>query len=106
MTGDRSEPAAATGPEQFCDGVGQIVLVRGLVRIEVLVPAARRGRAEEPPELGARLVMSAEGFLRVFEVIDRAVNESGLATPGTRDGGGEPLARMVRSPNFPNTHNS
>jgi hypothetical protein len=106
MTENPRDPVEVACRELFCDGVGQIMLVRGMVRLELLVPGTRRGRVEEPPELGARLVMSADGFLRVFEAIDRAATESGLAAPPVvaERGAAPPLNRMARSPNFPHTH--
>jgi hypothetical protein len=107
MSDQPFEPAAAV-PEMFCDAAGHVVLVRGMVRLELLVSGSRRGRVEEPPELGGRLVMSAQGFLRAFEAIDRAVTQSGLAMPpalAAKPGAGPPF-RMARSPNFPSARDS
>ena len=60
-------------PEQFCDGIGQVSLTRGMIRIELMAPSEKRGRAETPPELSMRLITSAEGFLRFFDTLDRAL---------------------------------
>ncbi|EWY38207.1 hypothetical protein N825_14340 [Skermanella stibiiresistens SB22] len=89
-------------PEIFCDGVGQVSLTRGMIRIELMVPSDKRGRAEAPAEAGVRLIASAEGFLRVFDTIDRALRESGMMPPEPVAGDdGMPRRPSPRSPNFP-----
>jgi hypothetical protein len=89
-------------PEQFCDGIGQVSLTRGMIRIELMTPSEKRGRAEAPPELGMRLITSAEGFLRVFNTLDQALRESGMMPPEPASGDAETMRRAgPRSPNFP-----
>ena len=89
-------------PEQFCDGIGQVSLTRGMIRVELLVPPEKRGRAEAPPEPGMRLIMSAEGFLRVFDTLDRALRESGMVPPEPAPGDAGAMRQVgPRSPNFP-----
>jgi hypothetical protein len=88
-------------PERFCDGIGQVSLTRGMIRIELMTPSEKRGRAEAPPELGMRLITSAEGFLRVFNTLDQALRESGMMPPEPAPGDAETIRRAgPRSPNF------
>ena len=89
-------------PEEFCDGIGPVSLTRGMIRIELLTPSDKRGRAEAPPEPGLRLILSAEGFLRMFDTLDRALRESGLMPPEPAPGAADAVRRAgPRSPNFP-----
>ena len=89
-------------PEQFCDGIGQVSLTRGMIRIELMAPSEKRGRAEAPPELNMRLITSAEGFLRFFDTLDRALRESGMMPPEPVPGDAGAMRRAgPRSPNFP-----
>jgi hypothetical protein len=88
--------------EEFCDGIGQVSLTRGMIRIELLTPSEKRGRAEAPPESGMRLILSAEGFLRTFDTLDRALKESGLMPPEPAPGDAGAMRQAgPRSPNFP-----
>ena len=77
MTENQPLPITAMNdmPEQFCDGIGQVSLTRGMIRIELMAPSEKRGRAETPPELNMRLITSAEGFLRFFDTLDRTLRE-------------------------------
>jgi hypothetical protein len=97
-------PPGSGVSERFCDGIGNVLLVRGMVRVELLGLDERRGRLEAPLKIAERLVMSPEGFLRTFAALDRLVKETGLAVvvplrgpPSTSD----PMHPAVpRSPNF------
>jgi hypothetical protein len=89
-------------PEEFCDGIGQVSLTRGMIRVELLTPSDKRGRAEAPPEPGMRLILSAEGFLRVFDALDRALRDSGMMRPEPTPGDAGAMSPAgPRSPNFP-----
>jgi hypothetical protein len=89
-------------PERFCDGIGQVSLTRGMIRIELMAPSEKRGRAEAPPELNMRLITSAEGFLQFFDTLDRALRESGMMPPEPVPGDAGVMRRAgPRSPNFP-----
>jgi hypothetical protein len=89
-------------PEEFCDGIGQVSLARGMIRVELLTPSDKRGRAEAPPEPGLRLILSAEGFLRVFDALDRSLRDSGMVSPEPAPGAADAMRQAgPRSPNFP-----
>jgi hypothetical protein len=89
-------------PEQFCDGIGQVSLTRGMIRIELMAPSEKRGRAETPPELNMRLITSAEGFLRFFDALDRTLREHGMMPPEPVPGDAGTMRQVgPRSPNFP-----
>jgi hypothetical protein len=104
VTEDQQLPTTAMNdmPERFCDGIGQVSLTRGMIRIELMAPSEKRGRAEAPPELNMRLITSAEGFLHFFDMLDRALRESGMMPPEPVPGDAEAMRRAgPRSPNFP-----
>jgi hypothetical protein len=83
-----------------------VLLVRGMVRVELLGLDDRRGRLDAPLKMTERLVMSPEGFLRTFAALDRLVEETGLAAvvPLRRPSStSDPMHPAVpRSPNFAN----
>ena len=47
-------------PEQFCDGIGQVSLTRGMIRIELMTPSEKRGRAEALPAVWPLHVTATE----------------------------------------------
>lgn len=85
-------------PEQFCDGIGEICLARGMVRIEILRPSQRSGGRDGGLEGAVCLVMTPDAFLRCFEQVDQMARQTGLVQPS------EPtrptLPRRPSSPNF------
>ena len=104
MTENQQSPTTVVNdmPEQFCDGIGQVSLTHGMIRIELMAPSDKRGRAEAPLELNMRLITSAEGFLRFFDTLDQALRESGMMPPEPVSGDAGAMRQAgPRSPNFP-----
>ena len=81
-------------PDQtFIDGVGDVRLFDGVVRMDLLVRSAtRRNKADGQPavEIVSQLVMSPRAFLRVADALGRTLREmkeKGLVTgDGESDG--------------------
>ena len=97
---------------KFADGIGEITLAGGMVRMDLVTMT---GRAEDPnqqPKLSVsgRVVMPPDGFLRSFSAMENLVKQlidAGLVKP--RDGGdagnaastGNPTpTEPPKSPNF------
>lgn len=97
--------------ELFADGVGEISLVGGMVRIDwVSLSATEKDASGQPAlEVRQRMVLPPEGFLRVFsamedlvkQLVDAGVirkNEGGEGSMASSNG----LGSRPRSPNFSN----
>ncbi len=96
--------------EIFADGIGEIVLSGGMVRMDLVALAgAQRDKDDKPKlEFRQRVVMPPDGFLRSFSAMEdlvRQLVDAGLVKPrdgstvatGPAKGGDKPT-----SPNFSN----
>ena len=61
-----------TRPEVFADGMGEITLSGGMVRIDLVCLSATKKDAQNRPELELRqrVVMPPDGFLRSFSAME------------------------------------
>ena len=94
--------------EIFADGVGEIVLSGGMVRMDLVVMTGSQRDTDDKPrmEVRQRVVMPPDGFLRSFSAMEdlvRQLVEAGLVKP--RDGaapaaGATKPAEKPSSPNF------
>ncbi len=98
--------------EFFADGIGEITLAGGMVRMDLVTLVGNQNDKENPPKLQfcRRVVMPPDGFLRSFSAMENLVKqliEAGLVKPRDGEtagnpasagdvGGGEP----PKSPNF------
>lgn len=59
-------------PEVFADGMGEITLTGGMVRIDLVCLSAEKKDSEGRPELELRqrVVMPPDGFLRSFSAME------------------------------------
>jgi hypothetical protein len=96
--------------EIFADGIGEIVLSGGMVRMDlVALTGSQRDKDDKPKlEFRQRIVMPPDGFLRSFSAMEdlvRQLVDAGLVKPRE---GGQPAATTKRpgeqpsSPNFSN----
>ena len=97
---------------EFADGIGEITLAGGMVRMDLVTMAGRPKESEGQPnlEVSARIVMPPDGFLRSFSAMENLVKQlidAGLVKP--REGGGSENAVSAdaggpaeppKSPNF------
>jgi hypothetical protein len=87
MNGDsnsetRAKPPSGTAepthpvPEHFVDGVANIALSNGVVRIDFahLSATAREAHGEPPLERNVRLITSVEGFVATYRTMQRMVD--------------------------------
>ncbi len=98
--------------EVFADGIGEITLSGGMVRIDLVSMVGTQKSKDEQPKLEfkQRIVMPPDGFLRSFSAMENLVKqliEAGLVKP--RDGenavstgaeGGTTDTTAPKSPNF------
>jgi len=88
----------------FADGIGEITLAGGMVRMDLVSLVGSQKDSENKPrlEFSRRVVMPPDGFLRSFSAMENLVKqliEAGLVKP--RDG--EQVAEKgaeAKSPNF------
>jgi hypothetical protein len=95
--------------EFFADGIGEITLSGGMVRMDLVTMVGSQNDPENKPrlELSKRIVMPPDGFLRSFSAMENLVKqliEAGLVKP--RDGE-QPASTVkpatdasAKSPNF------
>lgn len=64
-------------PEVFADGMGEITLSGGMVRIDLICLSATQKDSEGKPELELRqrVVMPPDGFLRSFSAMEDLVQK-------------------------------
>ena len=97
--------------EIFADGIGEIALVGGMVRIELgsLSQTEKNESGEALLELRQRVVMSPEGFLRSFGAMENLVKQlvdAGLLRKTDEDEAAKAVPVSVKSevapasPNF------
>lgn len=99
----------------FADGVGEITLVGGMVRIDLVsLSATEKDDSGQPLlEMRRRLVMPPEGFLRSFAAMENLVKqlvdagvirktggESQIGDAGDLEATAVPPATRPTSPNF------
>jgi len=96
--------------EVFADGVGEITLSGGMVRMDLVSMKGSQRDKDQPPKLEVRqrIIMPPDGFLRSFSAMENLVKQlidAGLVKP--RDGadnrvsvGGTPNTQPPKSPNF------
>ena len=93
----------------FADGIGEITLSGGMVRMDLVTLVGSQNDPENKPrlELSRRIVMPPDGFLRSFSAMENLVKqliEAGLVKP--RDGEQPAAAEKpvvdggAKSPNF------
>ncbi len=93
----------------FIDGLGEVRLVEGIVRIDLVALSATRRTEDggQPPEFVTQLVMSPDAFLRMIRGLGetvRTLQERGVLV--RTDGDGEAAAAAAgdeaaaASPNF------
>lgn len=98
--------------EVFADGIGEITLSGGMVRMDLVSMVGTQKSQDQPPQLEfkQRVVMPPDGFLRSFSAMENLVKqlvEAGLVKPRNgdtpastvttdKDGGSAP----PKSPNF------
>ncbi len=73
----------------FADGIGEITLAGGMVRMDLVTLVGSQNNPDEKPRLEAsqRIVMPPDGFLRSFSAMENLVKQlidAGLVKP--RDG--------------------
>jgi hypothetical protein len=95
--------------EVFADGIGEIVLSGGMVRMDlVALTGSQRDENNQPRlEFRQRVVMPPDGFLRSFSAMEDLVKQlikAGLVKPREGEGGDQPAAAaredQPKSPNF------
>ena len=101
-----------TRQELFADGIGEITLSGGMVRLDLVSMVGTQKDKDQPPkmEVRQRVVMPPDGFLRSFSAMENLVKQlidAGLVKP--RDGenpanpvssGAAAKAEPPKSPNF------
>jgi hypothetical protein len=109
LPGNGDDPAMDKPREIFADGIGEIVLSGGMVRLDLVALSGSQREASDKPKLEfrQRIVMPPDGFLRSFSAMEdlvRQLVDAGLVKP--RDGAGQNAVRTTegsdkpRSPNF------
>ena len=98
--------------EIFADGVGEITLAGGMVRMDLVTLVGNQNDKENPPKLQfrQRVVMPPDGFLRSFSAMENLVKqliEAGLVKPRDGEAGGNDATTSEtgspeppKSPNF------
>ena len=98
--------------EFFADGIGEITLAGGMVRMDLVSLTGKQGDEGNEPRLEAsrRIVMPPDGFLRSFGAMENLVKqlvEAGLVKQRDSAGGAAPSANAPtgdtggsKSPNF------
>lgn len=98
--------------EYFADGIGEITLAGGMVRMDLVSLTGKQGDDGDKPRLEAtrRIIMPPDGFLRSFGAMENLVKQ--LVDAGIvkqREGGGDAVASSTppsgdaggaKSPNF------
>ena len=93
----------------YADGIGEITLSGGMIRMDLVTLVGSQNNKDNPPKLEFqnRVVMPPDGFLRSFSAIENLVKqlvEAGLVKP--RDGETPisatpgPAQEPPKSPNF------
>lgn len=99
----------ADEPSTFADGIGEITLSGGMVRMDLVTLVGSQNDPENKPrlEFSQRVIMPPDGFLRSFSAMENLVKQlidAGLVKP--RDGEQPPNTAQnggnaeAKSPNF------
>ncbi len=93
--------------EIFADGVGEIVLSGGMVRMDLVVMVgSQRDTADKPRmETRQRVIMPPDGFLRSFSAMEdlvRQLVEAGLVKPRDAANPAPGTAKTGEKPSSPN----
>ena len=91
---------------QFADGIGEITLAGGMVRMDLVTMVGRPKDSESQPQLAVsgRVVMPPDGFLRSFSAMENLVKqliEAGLVKPRDNAGSGNPVSAGENAPSEP-----
>ena len=98
--------------ELFADGIGEISLSNGMVRIDLISYVNNQKTKDQPPEVAVRqrVVMPPDGFLRSFGAMENLVKqliEAGLVKPRNQENSENPVSAATeagseqpKSPNF------
>ena len=95
--------------EQFADGIGEITLVGGMVRIDLVSLSVNQKDNKGNPalEFRQRIVMPPDGFLRSFNAMQNLVDqlvEAGVVSKNQNTNEPSPAPRAnpepPKSPNF------
>jgi len=96
----------------FIDGIGEVRLVDGIIRMDLVALSARRRTKEggPPPEFVTQLVMSPDAFMRMIRGLGetvRTLQDRGVLVRTDGDGGegdaaaaGDSGEAAAASPNF------
>ena len=97
---------------KFADGIGEITLAGGMVRMDLVTMVGRPKDKDSQAklEVSGRIVMPPDGFLRSFSAMENLVKQlidAGLVKPRDGDGSENPVsagnpspAEPPKSPNF------
>lgn len=98
--------------ELFADGIGEISLSNGMVRIDLITYLTSQKTKDQPPEVAVRqrVVMPPDGFLRSFGAMENLVKQlidAGLVKPRNQENSENPVSvgtetstDQPKSPNF------
>lgn len=89
----------------FVEGIGQVRISRGAVRVDLIAQCPGNKLGETQTELVQQMVMTPEGFISTFASLADAVagmKNDGLIRPARTSGESEdkPAVASVSSPNF------
>jgi hypothetical protein len=89
----------------FCDGLKEVTVVNGVVRLEFhRLEAVQRGQSRElQPVTEFTLALPMQGFLAALNILQNVRDrfaEQGLLPPAGTDGGPPPPPNPAKSPNF------
>lgn len=96
----------------FADGIGEINLSGGMVRMDLVTLVGSQNNPESKPrlEVSQRVIMPPDGFLRSFSAMENLVKqliEAGLVKPRDGETAGQPVSAAkpdadggAKSPNF------
>jgi hypothetical protein len=93
-------------PELFADGVGEITLSGGMVRMDLVSMKGSQRDKEQPPklEIRQRIIMPPDGFLRSFSAMENLVKQlidAGLVKPREGTGADSKVSALGGSKNPP-----
>lgn len=90
-----------TQRELFADGIGEITLVGGMVRMSLVSLVGSRREGDQPRfETRERIIMPPDGFLRSFSAMEDLVKQlinAGLVKPKETDASAAAASPPVRS---------
>ena len=90
----------------FCDGLREVTVVNGVVRLEFhRLEAVQRGQNRElQPVVEFTVALPVKGFLQALGVLEsvrqRFVEQGVIPPPGSPEGGAPPPPPPAKSPNF------